>query len=1388
MANDTNYSKKYDIFLSYRRDGGETMAILLYDRLVAKGYNVFLDIESLNSGSFNKKLLSVIEGCTDVVVICSENSLDRCANEGDWVRMEIAHAFKNGKNVVPLMLRGFDWPKVLPDDINALSIQNGVRANNIEFFDAAVDRLADKFLQSVPCASTGKKPKAPKQPTVKTPLAKTTKAILSAALLLVVIACLVFGGIAFLGKKGSPASAKAPEPVASTKSPEPADGYITIKGKQYSTSLTSLDLTQMNLQNEDIVPLQYMKNLTELNLFSNHISDLSPLSGLKNLTKLSLSANEISNLAPLSGLANLSTLYLHTNKITDSDLTPLSALANLYELTLSENPINDLRPLSGLTNLSKLSMANDQITDLTPLSALTNLTSLVLDDNKITDLTPLAGLKKLDILFLVRNQITDLTPLANLTNLRLLNLGVNKINDLTPLSHLTKLSWLAFSANSITDIAPLSGLKKLSYVSLLDNQISNLTPLSGIEDSTTLDLRGNPITDWSPVAHVTNVVGRPVPAKAAEPAAPAGVQAPAGGYITIKGKQYSISLTSIDLTKMGLQNEDIVPLQYMKNLTELRLLWNGISDLTPMSHLTTLTKLELDGNSISDLAPLAGLNKLINLSLTYNKITNLAPLSSLANLTVLELAGNRISDLTPLSNLTNLAKLSLDSNAITDLTPLAGLTKLTDLSVTNEYLANDNPCLYNLTPLSRLTTLTKLNVSKNLINDLTPLSGLVKLEWLHLDYNKIADLSPLSSLTKLSELGLEKNQISNVTPLSSLRNLTNLTLDGNPITDWSPVAHIRMVGGMPDLAKAAEPAAQPPASESKQVPPAPSSPASPTKPPQATTPPRPVQNNAPAEPVYSPDKIPADAVRFAPRGTAYITLKDDTRYVVTGNSLMYQSKAGEALGMKNGFIKDEGGVIPFSDIKWYQDGDIWDVDGEKVDIVQDSGQLYFIELEKKKTMTSVPITQVKSIYFDWANTFDSIVYYALIDQVDGPPLVVPAASMFIEIFGIGTYSGPYYTYRIEIPFPNEENVPLARIKRFEITAVTHTPAGYDHTSGVEIVVEKTNREILKDKIHDAISLCSLSKKGITDLGLHKIKNFTILDPTPERLAATTPSVPVFPTASFSSQALPKPEAISKASLQIEPFRSEGTVRIVMKGGAEYVAPANAIAIRTWDNLFSGVRKNYNGNSPATEFSSMKRLRSIIASGNTEDDPKSYKYEIELRNGVVENMETEPGGLNIILPDGDAPRILPLADVESMDFNWDTPCPYKPKMVTVLKKDGYCVSFPKALFFVGHKTRPPENAIGWSSGLAWENGFVAEKQQTIQIDQLTGVQFLVYRISKRNYKGYDKWLKECKVEFEYIDGRKEITGLGMDTVHLFGVNNHGVTEIQGDAIKYIYVGH
>lgn len=98
---------KYQIFISYRREGGDVLAGRLHERFTRMGYRVFYDIESLRSGDFNRALLEVIEECQDVLVVLPPGGLDRCVNKDDWVRQEIAHALKCGKTVIPIMMRNF---------------------------------------------------------------------------------------------------------------------------------------------------------------------------------------------------------------------------------------------------------------------------------------------------------------------------------------------------------------------------------------------------------------------------------------------------------------------------------------------------------------------------------------------------------------------------------------------------------------------------------------------------------------------------------------------------------------------------------------------------------------------------------------------------------------------------------------------------------------------------------------------------------------------------------------------------------------------------------------------------------------------------------------------------------------------------------------------------------------------------------------------------------------------------------------------------------------------------------------------------------------------------------------------------------------------------------
>lgn len=137
---------KYSVFISYRRTGGDT-ANLIAEKLKSMGYSVFFDVESLRGGKFNEQLFSVIDKCTDFVVILPEGALDRCADKEDWVRKEVTYAMLKGKNIVPVMLRGFTWSNPMPSGMEELQNYQAVTASDHETFDYAMQRLAS-FLKA----------------------------------------------------------------------------------------------------------------------------------------------------------------------------------------------------------------------------------------------------------------------------------------------------------------------------------------------------------------------------------------------------------------------------------------------------------------------------------------------------------------------------------------------------------------------------------------------------------------------------------------------------------------------------------------------------------------------------------------------------------------------------------------------------------------------------------------------------------------------------------------------------------------------------------------------------------------------------------------------------------------------------------------------------------------------------------------------------------------------------------------------------------------------------------------------------------------------------------------------------------------------------------------
>lgn len=103
--------EKYNIFISYRRKGGDVMAKYLHLLLTEAGYTVFYDYEALHSGQFEERILNNIEKCDDFLVILSKNMFDEYQENDDWVQKEVKHAIKNNKNIVPIQMKGFEFPR-----------------------------------------------------------------------------------------------------------------------------------------------------------------------------------------------------------------------------------------------------------------------------------------------------------------------------------------------------------------------------------------------------------------------------------------------------------------------------------------------------------------------------------------------------------------------------------------------------------------------------------------------------------------------------------------------------------------------------------------------------------------------------------------------------------------------------------------------------------------------------------------------------------------------------------------------------------------------------------------------------------------------------------------------------------------------------------------------------------------------------------------------------------------------------------------------------------------------------------------------------------------------------------------------------------------------------
>ncbi|MBC2183113.1 LPXTG cell wall anchor domain-containing protein [Listeria sp. FSL L7-0233] len=232
-------------------------------------------------------------------------------------------------------------------------------------------------------------------------------------------------------------------------------------------------ITQPTPINE-IFPDPVIANDVKTLVGKSNVTDAVSQSDLDGITRLSAVTAGVTTIEGMQYLNNLSELELKDNQITD--LSPIENLTNITELELSGNPLKDVSSIAGLKSIKTLDLISTQITNVTPLTDLTNLQVLYLDLNQITDISPLAGLSNLQYLSFGYTQVSDLTPLANLSKLTNLNAGDSKVSDISPLASLPNLIEAHLKDNQISDVSPLANIPNLFNITLT-NQIITSEPV-----------------------------------------------------------------------------------------------------------------------------------------------------------------------------------------------------------------------------------------------------------------------------------------------------------------------------------------------------------------------------------------------------------------------------------------------------------------------------------------------------------------------------------------------------------------------------------------------------------------------------------------------------------------------------------------------------------------------------------------------------------------------------------------------------------------------------------------------------------------------------------------------------------------------------------------------
>ena len=157
--------KAYDIFISYRREGGLDFARSIAYYLRIEGFQCFFDQRELKSGQFNQQIFEAIDNSKYFISVLTQGALDRCANTDDWVRKEIEHAIQKTVPIVPVAVRGekLVFPETLPNSLSILTTTQASFIDRETDFEETIVKMVREQLRNLCDRSTRQHRKARRQ-------------------------------------------------------------------------------------------------------------------------------------------------------------------------------------------------------------------------------------------------------------------------------------------------------------------------------------------------------------------------------------------------------------------------------------------------------------------------------------------------------------------------------------------------------------------------------------------------------------------------------------------------------------------------------------------------------------------------------------------------------------------------------------------------------------------------------------------------------------------------------------------------------------------------------------------------------------------------------------------------------------------------------------------------------------------------------------------------------------------------------------------------------------------------------------------------------------------------------------------------------------------------